>query len=136
MVWRYGWHLPVAPAIMVSTKNCYRSLLGRFGLVSREFMKIYAPDRPDVPPFEASARLRHEVAYFMSVPGEKGTPQVDEGEYWIDAVSARRWLDDGVISVVSPLDSENQTEVELSEEQEAWLEWMLAHRVSRIRFGK
>ncbi len=98
--------------------------------------KVYAADRPGLPPFEASDRLRHEVAYFMSVPGEHGVPQLGEGEYWIDAASAHRWLDDGVISVVSPLDSENRTEVELSEEHEAWLEWMLHHQVSRIRFGK
>ncbi|HEX7446554.1 MAG TPA: hypothetical protein VF306_03355 [Pirellulales bacterium] len=97
--------------------------------------KVYASDQPELLPFEASDRLRHEVAYFMSVPGEHGVPELGEGEYWIEAANARRWLDDGVISVVSPLDSENQTEVELSEEHEAWLEWLLAHRVSRIRFG-
>lgn len=98
--------------------------------------KVYASDYPELLPFEASDRLRHEVAYFMSVPGEHGVPKLGEDEYWIDAVNARRWLDEGVISVVSPLDSENQTEVELSEEHEAWLEWMLAHQVSRIRFGR
>lgn len=98
--------------------------------------KIHAVDRPELPPLQTSDRLRHEVAYFMSVPGEHGVPQLGEGEYWIDLENARRWLDDGVISVVSPLDSENRTEVELSEEHEAWLEWMLAHQVSRIRFGK
>jgi hypothetical protein len=33
------------------------------------------------------------------------------------------------------LDSENQTEVELSEEQEAWMEWMLEHEVEHIRLS-
>lgn len=99
-------------------------------------IKVYAADRPELPPFIAPDRLRQEVAYFMSVPGEHGVPQLGEGEYWIDLAAARQWLDDGVISVVSPLDSENQTEVELSEDHEAWLEWMLAHQVSRIRFGR
>ncbi|HJT36053.1 MAG TPA: hypothetical protein VJ783_28780 [Pirellulales bacterium] len=99
-------------------------------------IKVYAANRSDLPPFVASDRLRQEVAYFMSVPGEPGVPELADGEYWIDPAAARRWLDDGVISVVSPLDSENQTEVELSEDHEAWLEWLLAHQVSRIRFGR
>lgn len=99
-------------------------------------IQVYAVDQPELPPFQASDRLRLEVAYFMSVPGEHGVPQLAEAEYWVDPAAARRWLDDGVISIVSPLDSENKTEVELSEEHEAWLEWMLAHRVTRIRFGK
>ena len=42
-------------------------------------------------------------------------------------------LPEGVIYLVSPLDSHNQTEVEISEEQEDWLRWMVQNQVQRIR---
>ncbi|MGE0605695.1 MAG: hypothetical protein AB7O62_01120 [Pirellulales bacterium] len=82
-----------------------------------------------------SDRFRTDIAYFMSLPGEPGVPVLPAGEYWISSDQARLWLDDGVISLVSPLDSENRTDVELSEEHEAWLEWMLAHDIQHVRLG-
>jgi hypothetical protein len=94
---------------------------------------VYAVSQPDLPPFKMSDRFRHEIAYFMSIPGEHGAPAVAEGEYWVSQENARKWLDEGTLSLVSPLDSQNRTEVELSEEQEAWLEWMLQNHVERIR---
>jgi len=97
--------------------------------------KVYAVGRPEIPPLTVSDRFRHEVVYFMSVPGDPGVPQLSEGEYWVQQASARSWLDEGVMHIVSPLDSENQTEVELSEEHETWLEWMVANRVEHIRLG-
>lgn len=94
---------------------------------------VYAVARPEVPPFPVSDRFRHEIAYFMSVPGNPGVPPLAEGEYWVSLEETHDWLDSGVISLVSPLDSQNRTEVELSEEHEAWLEWMLRHQIERIR---
>ncbi len=95
--------------------------------------RVHAVGRPELPPLTVSDRFRHEVAYFMSVPGEPGIPALGEGEYWVRLTNARSWLEDGVIHVVSPLDSENQTEVELSEEHESWLEWMVRYQVEHIR---
>jgi hypothetical protein len=69
----------------------------------------------------------------MSISGEHGVPSLAAGEYWVSLAAARTWLDEGTFRLVSPLDSENQTEVELSEEQEAWLEWMVQHDVERVR---
>ena len=80
-----------------------------------------------------SDRFRHEIAYFMRVPGEKGIPLLAPGEYWVSLAQARGWLEDGAILLVSPLDSASRTEVELSEEQEAWLEWMTQKQVEHIR---
>jgi hypothetical protein len=94
---------------------------------------VHAVDRPELAPYKMSDRFRHEVAYFMSVPGEAGVPTLGPGEYWIDLDHVRRWLDEGAILVVSPLDSARQTDVELNEEQEAWLEWMVQHRIQHIR---
>ena len=60
-------------------------------------------------------------------------PRLPSGEYWISLDDARRWLDEGVMQIVSPLDSENQTEVEISEDQERWLEWMVDNQVQHVR---
>ena len=42
-----------------------------------------------------------------------------------------KWLDDGVFYLVSPLDSANTTEVELTEEQEEFLNWLQKGRPAR-----
>ncbi|MES1213734.1 MAG: hypothetical protein ABUL64_04030 [Singulisphaera sp.] len=95
---------------------------------------VYAADRPELPPFSMPERFRHEVAYFIDVSGSaEGRPVPQAGEYWLDLAQAQSWYDEGAILLVSPLDSENRTEVEISEEQEDWLAWVLANRVSHIR---
>lgn len=95
--------------------------------------RVIAVGREDVVPFTMSDRFRHEITYFMSIPGQHGVPAMPAGQYWVSLDDTRRWLDEGVFYLVSPLDSENKTEVELSEEQEAWLEWMLQYQVQHIR---
>ena len=96
-------------------------------------IQVYAVDQPQLPPLSMSDRFRHEITYFMSIPGERGVPNMPPGEYWIGLDNARAWADDGVISLVSPLDSENRTEVELSEEHENWLQWLLDHQIQHVR---
>ena len=64
------------------------------------------------------ARFQRDIAYFMTPAGERGVAKLPAGEYWIAAEDARRWLAEGVLSLVSPLDSEHQAEVEISEDQE------------------
>lgn len=71
----------------------------------------------------------------MSVPGEAGVPPLGPSEYWVSLPRVHGWLDDGAILVVSPLDSESRTEVELSEEHEGWLEWMAEHQIQHIRLA-
>ncbi len=94
---------------------------------------VHAVGRPDLPPMQMPDRFRTDVAYFMSAPGEPGVPLLGDGEYWVRLDDARRWLDEGVLYLVSPLDSQNKTEVEISEEQEDWLRWMVEHGVQQIR---
>ncbi len=96
---------------------------------------VYAVGRPELPPFVMPDRFRHDIAYFMDVSNTPGETPLAEGEYRISLTEATQWLEDGVFSVVSPLDSASHTEVELSEEQEAWLEWMVAQKVDRVRLG-
>jgi hypothetical protein len=96
-------------------------------------MRVFAVGRPELPPLEMSSRFKHDIAYFMTPPGERGVPQLPPGEYWVALDDAQRWLDEGVLVLVSPLDSENQAEAEISEEQEKWLEWLLANQVQHLR---
>jgi hypothetical protein len=97
-------------------------------------MRIVPVDRPDLTPWTMSSRFRTEIVYFMTPPGERGAPADLAGnEYWISLDNARRWLDDLVVQVVSPLDAASKAELELSEEHEAWLEWMVANQVQRVR---
>lgn len=96
-------------------------------------MRVHAVDRPELAPLEMPARFRHDVAYFMTPPGERGVPELPEGQYWIKLEDARRWLEEGVLVLVSPLDSENRAEAEISEDQERWLEWMVGHGIERVR---
>lgn len=96
-------------------------------------VKLHAVGRPELAPYMMPDAFRTQIAYFMSVAGEPGVPELGPREYWIDPASAQTWLNDGVFRVVSPLDSATKTEVELSEEQENWLQWMVDNHVSHVR---
>ena len=99
-------------------------------------MKLTAPDQPQAPALQMPDRFRMEIVYFMTPPGERGAPaDMGENEYWIDAAEAKTWLDEGVVYVVSPLDAENQAEIELTEYHEAFLQWLVTHNVQRVRLG-
>ena len=89
-------------------------------------------DRPGVSALVISPRLRSQLNYFASAPGEPGVPDLAGGEYWFDPDRVRGWLDDGVIALVSPLDTANMTEVELTEDQEAFLQWLQTHGVRHV----
>ncbi len=90
-------------------------------------------DRPEVARRPISHRLRTQLVYFMSAPNATGMPALGENEYWFDADDVARWLDEGVFHLVSPLDTANMTEVELTEEQEALLNWLATERVRHVR---
>lgn len=96
-------------------------------------MRVFAVGRSDLAPLEMPTRFKHDIAYFMTPPGEAGVPELAPGEYWVKLDEARRWLDEGVLRLVSPLDSENQAEAEISEDQERWLEWLVAHDIQHVR---
>ena len=89
--------------------------------------------REGIAPREISPRFRSQLVYFMSSPGETGVPPLGEFEYWFDPEQVAKWLDDGVFYLVSPLDTANMTEVEISEEQEDFLQWLGSNDVKHIR---
>ena len=98
-------------------------------------MQMIAVDRPEVPALEVPDRFKMEIVYFMTPSGEDGAPELAAGEYWIRLDDAKEWLDSMVVEVVSPLDAASKAEVELSEDHEVWLEWMVKHEIQRVRFA-
>lgn len=90
---------------------------------------LVAVDRLNVAPKAITPRLRSQMVYFAIATD----PILPEFEYAFDAVEVEKWLDDGVISLVSPLDTANMTDVELSEEQEAMLAWLSKEKITHIR---
>src|SRR5262249_53479871 len=90
-------------------------------------------DRPDIPRLSISARLRGQLVYFMTPPRTAGLPALREDEFGFARDEVSRWLDEGVIRLVSPLDSANATEVELSDEQEVLLAWLQKNQVQHVR---
>jgi hypothetical protein len=97
---------------------------------------IHAVAKPELKPYAMPDRFRHDITYFCTSPGESGAPaKLGPGEWWVRLDDARRLHDDGVLRIVSPLDSASSTELELTEEQEAWLEWMIDNEVEHVRLG-
>jgi hypothetical protein len=90
-------------------------------------------DRPETPPRPISARMRGQLVYFTAAAGSAGVPPLGEDEYFFDSAEVQRWLDDGVFHLVSPLDTDKMTEVELSEEQESLLQWLHDTGVRHVR---
>jgi hypothetical protein len=95
--------------------------------------RLLPVERPDVAPLSISPRLRAQLVYFMTPPGSAGVPHLEENEYWFSRDEIAKWLDEGVFYLVSPLDSANATEVELTEEQEALLIWLAKHGIQHLR---
>ncbi len=97
---------------------------------------VTAVDQVGVPPHAMPPRFRHDVTYFATPPGVQDAPaKLPEREYWIRRDDVRRILDDGVITIVSPLDSDSRTEIEITEDQERWLEWMARHDIQHVRLS-
>ncbi len=98
--------------------------------------RISSVDNPAATPIDISERLRSQLVYFMTPSDAPHVPPLGDEEYWIDIDNATQWLEEGVFELVSPLDSENKTAIELSEEQEVLLEWLVTSQVQHIRLHK
>jgi hypothetical protein len=104
-----------------------------FAEASMPVNRLLPVDRDDVAPLAISERLRGQLVYFMTPPGTAGIPELREDEFWIARDDVARWLDEGVFYLVSPLDSANATEVELTDEQESLLGWLQKNGVQHVR---
>lgn len=95
-------------------------------------VRVVAVGRSELAPFPMPERFRHEITYFAVDHAPEGE-SLGPGEWWIDRAEAESTLTDGVVRLVSPLDSESRAEIEISEEQEAWLAWIVEQGVTRVR---
>ena len=95
--------------------------------------RLIAVDRPEVSPLPITARMRSELVYFMTPSSTPGVPPLGENEVWIARADVGTWLADGFIDLVSPLDSANKLEVELTEEQEVVLHWLKSNDIQHVR---
>ncbi len=93
-------------------------------------MKIVALKNQEAPSLDVSNRIKQEIVYFATASNSDG---LATEEYTIDVGEARRILDQGVLHVVSPLRAENAAEVEISEDAERLLEWVLEYDIHQIR---
>ncbi|WP_165229885.1 hypothetical protein [Aquisphaera insulae] len=96
-------------------------------------LKVLSVDHPEIPPLPISARLRSQLVYFMSPTDRDGVPELRDDEFWIASVDVTRWLMEGVFQLVSPLDTANTTDVELTDEQDAFLSWLDRGKTQHIR---
>jgi hypothetical protein len=96
-------------------------------------IKLVSVDRPDVIPLSISARLRSQLVYFMTATATEGVPPLGDNEFWFARDEVSKWVDEGVFYLVSPLDSANMTEVELTEEQEVMLDWLKKNKIQHVR---
>ncbi|MCA9184880.1 MAG: hypothetical protein R3E01_23060 [Pirellulaceae bacterium] len=94
---------------------------------------VHSVAHPDLQPCAMPDSFRTEIAYFMTPRDAPGIPVLGPGEYWIDLAESRTWLEDLIVQVVSPLDAAAKAEIELSEDHERWLEWMVAHEAQHVR---
>jgi len=95
--------------------------------------RLIALDHPNLAPFRLSDRLRSQLVYFQAGPDAREMPKLGENEYWFDRDEVTRWVMDGVFYLVSPLDTEKATEVELTEDQDALLTWLEFNHVRHVR---
>jgi hypothetical protein len=102
-------------------------------VISMARLALVAVDRPELAPWPISPRLRTQLVYFMTPPGSPGVPALGENEYWLATHDVAKVLDEGVVSLVSPLDTANMTEVEISDEQESLLHWLKLRQVQHVR---
>jgi hypothetical protein len=121
----------ILPSYLKLSDNGGCRLLNFF---SKETMRVIAVGRPELPPFLMPDRFRTEVVYFSTPPGDRSAPSdLSNREYWIARADTEKYLEEFVVRIVSPLDAASKAEIELSEEQEAWLEWLLKNNVERVR---
>jgi hypothetical protein len=38
-------------------------------------IRVYAVEKPELPPFEMPARFKHDITYFVTQAGEQGVPE-------------------------------------------------------------
>ena len=89
-------------------------------------------DQKHVSPLAISAEDEGPTGLFHGAPQPPACRPWEKTNTGSRAMKSK-WLDDGVFYLVSPLDSANMTEVELTEEQEVMLNWLDKNPIAHVR---
>lgn len=87
-------------------------------------------DKTEIAPYEISATLRNQLPYFTD---GRIHDAGNSDEFVFPIARTSELLEDGVFYVISPLDDQNQAEIEITEEQEDLLEWLVSNRIEQVR---
>ena len=87
-------------------------------------------DNTEIAPYEISATLRNQLPYFTEGRIQN---RGSSGEFFFPIARTTELLEDGVFYVVSPLDDQNQAEIEITDEQEDLLEWLVSNGIEGVR---
>ncbi len=95
-------------------------------------MKFKAKEVLGQPELLLNSRVNAQLPYLTTHSQSSSSSSQGLCEYWFDLETVKRILDEGTFLVVSPLRAENAAEVELSEESEELLEWILANSIQHV----
>ena len=87
-------------------------------------------DKTEIAPYQISATLRKQLPYFTEGRIRDAS---DSDRYFFPIARTSELLEDGVFYVVSPLDDQNQAEIEITDEQEDLLEWLVSNGIEQAR---
>ena len=87
-------------------------------------------DKTEIAPYEISGTLRKQLPYFTE---GKIHDTSDPDRFFFPIARTTELLEDGVFYVVSPLDDQNQAEIEITDEQEDLLEWLVSNRIEEVQ---
>lgn len=92
-----------------------------------------AVDKPELEPYEISRTLRGQLHYFTE--GEiRDNNRPDD--YFFPLEHTSELLDAGVFYLISPLDDRNRAEIEITAEQEVFLEWLVSNEIERVHVSE
>jgi hypothetical protein len=98
---------------------------------------VFAVDQPALEPYEISQMLRGQLHYFTEGTGSRGGKESgNSDEFFFPLHLTSELFEEGVFYVISPLDDQNQAEIEITEEQEDFLDWLVSNKIERVRISE
>lgn len=94
---------------------------------------VFALDKPDLKPYGISQTLRGQLLYFTEGTLSRRPMGKDSDEFVFPLERTTQLLEEGVFYVTSPLDDQNQAEIEITAEQEDFLAWLVSNQIERVR---
>ncbi len=94
----------------------------------------FAVDKPDLEPYEISRTLRGQLHYFTEgTSSRRWNDSENPDEFFFPLERTSELFEEGVFYVTSPLDDQNQAEIEITEEQEDFLDWLVSNQIEKVQ---